>query len=158
MADEIPQRPRPTTVEQLRALTGASLGVTTWLPLPQAEVDSFAKVTGDDQWIHIDAARATSGPFGGTIVHGLYILSLGPALMDQLLTTDGFAHAVNYGYDKVRFPRALPVGGSVRLRAEITEVVAKSDSVVQIVISQRFEGEGIDKPVCIADAVAQLHA
>jgi acyl dehydratase len=41
--------------------------VSSWHNVTQADVDAFAELTGDRQWIHIDPARARETPFGGTI-------------------------------------------------------------------------------------------
>ena len=81
------------------------------------DIDAFAEVTGDHQWIHTDPARATQTPFGGTIAHGYYTLSLHPRFAAQIVAFEGFAFAVNYGLNKVRFPAPLPVGNRVRMRA-----------------------------------------
>jgi acyl dehydratase len=113
---------RPTTVAELRALEGTELGPTAWHEITQERVDAFAKATEDFQWIHVDPVRAADSPLGGTIAHGLFTLSLGPKFMEELLAFDGFAHSLNYGYDKVRFPAPVPVGSRVRMRATITAV------------------------------------
>src|SRR5690606_5223134 len=113
---------RPTTVDELVALVGRELGPTQWHTLVQEDIDTFATVTGDHQWIHVDPERAAAGPFGTTIGHGLFTLSLGPTFMEELMAFDGFAHSLNYGYNKVRFPHPRPVGSKVRMRATISDV------------------------------------
>jgi acyl dehydratase len=112
-------------------------------------------VTGDHQWIHTDPERAAQTPFGGTIAHGLYTLSLGPKFSYEVMDVQGFAFGVNYGYGKVRFPAPLPVGSKVRMRATLTNV----DDVpggIQITVTQTFEREGGEKPVCVAESLARL--
>jgi acyl dehydratase len=145
-----------TGMDGLRAAVGTELGVTDWHEITQSEVDAFADATGDHQWIHVDADRAAQTPFGGTIAHGLYTLSLAPALTSSLLSFDGFAFALNYGYNRVRFPAPVPVGSRVRLRATLAAV----DDIpggAQITIVQTFEREGSDKPVCVAESVARVY-
>jgi len=40
-------------------------------------IDGFADLTGDTQWIHLDAERAKrETPFGATIAHGFLTVSL----------------------------------------------------------------------------------
>ncbi len=46
--------------------------------ITQERVNLFADATDDHQWIHVDPEKAASGPFGGTIAHGLLTLSLLP--------------------------------------------------------------------------------
>ena len=46
----------------------------------QEKINAFADLTGDHQWIHIDEEKAKAGPFGTTIAHGFFTLSLVPVL------------------------------------------------------------------------------
>jgi acyl dehydratase len=145
-----------TGMDGLHAALGADLGVTDWHEVTQAQIDAFAEVTGDHQWIHVDPERAAQSPLGGTIAHGLLTLSLAPAMTSSLLSFDGFAFALNYGYNRVRFPAPVPVGARVRMRAKLTAV----DDVpggAQITIIQTFEREGTDKPVCVAESLARVY-
>jgi acyl dehydratase len=145
-----------TGLEELRAKVGEELGVSEWHEVTQAAIDAFAEVTGDHQWIHTDPARATQTPFGGTIAHGYYTLSLHPMFAQQLLRFEGFAFAVNYGLDRVRFPAPLPVGNRVRMRISLMAV----DDVLggaQITMKLTFEGEGALKPVCVAESLTRVY-
>lgn len=147
---------RPTTIDELIALEGQELGPTQWHTLTQPDINAFADVTNDHQWIHVDEERAAAGPFGKTIGHGLFTLSLGPAFMEELMAFDGFAHSLNYGYDKVRFPHPRFVGSKVRMRATITKVTPNGNGSAQIVTTQVFEGEGVDKPICVAESIGRF--
>lgn len=145
---------KPSTVEELTQLVGQQLGPTAWRLVSQQTIDAFAAVTGDDQWIHIDAARATGSAIGSTIAHGLFTLSLGPVLTYELLETSAFAHGLNYGYNRVRFPSPLPVGSRIRMRMTITDVLGVPGGI-NVISHQVYEREGSDKPVCVADTVAR---
>ena len=143
-----------TGIDELNAHVGQELGVSDWYEVTQDVIDRFAEVTQDFQWIHVDVEKAKETPFGGTIAHGLFTLSLGPKFSYEILDIQGFAFGVNYGYDKVRFPAPLPVGSKVRMRATLTKV----DEVpggVQFTVTQTFEREGHDKPVCVAESLAR---
>jgi acyl dehydratase len=147
---------RPASVADLRALAGTELGPTEWVEVTQDKIDAFAAVTGDHQWIHVDPERAASSPLGTTIAHGLLTLSLAPAFMEELMSFEGFAHALNYGYEKVRFPAPVPVGSRVRMRA----LIASVDDVpggAQVTTTQTLEIEGGDKPVCVAQSVGRFY-
>lgn len=148
---------RPATAVDLADLVGKELGPTEWFEITQERVNAFADATGDHQWIHIDVEKAAASPLGGTIAHGLFSLSLGPYLSSQLLALDGFAHGLNYGYNKVRFPAPVPVGSRIRMRVTIvaTEEVGGG---IQITTSQVVEREGSDKPVMVAESVARVVA
>jgi len=142
-------------IEELKSKVGQELGVSDWHDVTQDAVNEFARVTGDHQWIHVDTERAKETPFGGTIAHGYYTLSLGPMFTYDMFSIDGFAFMVNYGLNKVRFPAPVPVGSKVRMRATLTSVEDVPGGV-QIVVTQTFEVEGGEKPVCIAETVARL--
>ncbi len=147
---------RPASVADLQALVGQELGPTAWIEVPQERIDAFAEVTGDHQWIHVDPERAKDSPLGTTIAHGLLTLSLGPALMEALMSFEGFAHALNYGYEKVRFPAPVPVGSRLRMRAVVADVTEVPGGA-QVTMTQTIEREGGDKPVLVAQAVARFY-
>ncbi len=135
---------------------GDHLGYSPWHEVTQDEVNRFADATGDHQWIHVDPERAKDTPFGGTIAHGYYTLSLHPMFSSQIIAYEGFAFAVNYGFDRVRFPAPLPVGNRVRMRLSLIAV----DDVLggaQITTKLTFEGEGALKPVCVAESLSRLY-
>jgi acyl dehydratase len=146
---------RPESASDLRALVGTMLGPTKWYTVDQSKVDGFAEATEDRQWIHIDRERAASSPLGGTIVHGLFTLGLGPHFIEELISFDGFAHSLNYGYGKVRYPAPFPVGSRVRMRLSIDAVDEVRDGV-QLTSTQTFELEAADKPVCVAESLTRL--
>ena len=146
-----------TDLDELRAQAGEEIGVSDWHDVTQEAIDEFAAVTGDDQWIHVDPERASQTPFGGTIAHGYYTLSLHPMFAQQLISFEGFAFAVNYGLNKVRFPAPLPVGNRVRMRMTLLAV----DDVLggaQITMKLTFESEGALKPVCVAESLTRVYS
>jgi acyl dehydratase len=135
---------------------GKELGTSAWVRLDQDEVDRFAAVTGDHQWIHVDVERARTSQFGSTIVHGFFTLSLAPRLQDDIYTITGFHFGLNYGLNRVRFPAPLPVGDRVRLRVTLT-AVEEVPGGLQGFITNTFEREGGDKPVCVAEMIFRVY-
>jgi acyl dehydratase len=136
-------------------MCGREIGVTDWRTVTQEEVSAFGRITGDEYWLHLDPERAAAGPYGTTVAHGFFTLSLGPGLMRELWTLDGIDAGVNYGLERVRFPAPLPVGARVRMRARV-ESVEVLESGARMVISQVFEREGSEKPVCVAEWVSRV--
>jgi acyl dehydratase len=136
----------------LRAALGEELGVSEWHTVTQDQVDGFATVTGDDYWIHTDIERAGATSNGGTIAHGLLTLALGPRFMYAIVEFRGFAMTLNYGFERIRFPAPLPVGATVRLRAQLVGVEDVNGGV-RARILQTFEQRGGTKPVCVAESV-----
>jgi acyl dehydratase len=145
-----------TGMQELKDKVGEELGVSDWREITQDDIDAFAETTGDDQFIHVDPERAAQTPFGSTIAHGLLTLSLGPRFGYDMFSLEGFAFGLNYGYNRVRFPAPLPVNSRLRMRATLSAV----DDIpggAQITITQTFEREGGDKPVCVAEALARVY-
>ncbi|HEV2062259.1 MAG TPA: MaoC family dehydratase [Solirubrobacteraceae bacterium] len=144
-------------IDELKTKIGDELGVSEWHDVTQDKIDAFAEVTGDDQWIHIDPERAKETPFGGTIAHGYYTLSLAPRFSYDLFRLEGVAFGLNYGLNKVRFPAPMPVGDRVRMRMELQSV----DDIpggAQITMKLTFEREGGDKPVCVAESLSRVYS
>src|SRR5215208_2584038 len=132
-------------LDELKQAEGDELGTSGW-----------HDVTGDHQWIHVDVERAKETPFGGTIAHGYYTLSLAPMFMEQTFALEGFAFAVNYGLNRVRFPAPLPVGSRVRMQARLKEL-QDIPGGAQMTVEVTFEREGGDKPVCVAETLARVY-
>ncbi len=146
---------RVATVEDLQALAGTEVGVSSWREVTQQDVNAFAHVTGDDQWIHTDPERAGATEFRGTIAHGYFTLALAPVLLAEILPLDGFAMAVNYGLDRVRFPAPMPVGDRLRMRLTLTGLEEfPGGGTLSVQLS--FESESGDKPVCVANALYRV--
>jgi acyl dehydratase len=143
-------------LDEVKAYAGKELGVSNWQDVTQEKIDKFAEVTGDDQWIHVDPERAKESPFGGTIAHGYYTLSLAPRFSYDMFKFEGFAFGVNYGLNRVRFPAPMPVGGRVRMRAKLLSV-EDIPGGAQIATELTFEREGGDKPVCVAEALSRVY-
>jgi len=143
-------------IDDVKSRVGQEIGVSDWHLVTQDAIDAFADVTGDHQWIHVDPERAAQTPFGGTIAHGYYTLSLAPKFSYELLRVEGFAFGLNYGVNKVRFPAPLKVGSKVRMRAAIASV-EDIPGGIQMATACTFEVEGGEKPVCVAETLARLY-
>jgi acyl dehydratase len=145
-------------IEGFAPLEGEHLGWSEWHVVDQERVNLFADATDDHQWIHVDPARAASGPFGGTIAHGYLTLSLAPVLLHDVLEVEGMGFGVNYGCNRVRFPAPLRVGSRVRLGAEVAKVEEVSGGGVQVTLGLTIEAEGSEKPCCVAEVVYRYYA
>jgi len=134
------------------ALKGRTLGPSSWLPVDQDRIDAFARAVEDWHWAHNDVQRATRGPFGGTIGHAHLTLSLIPHLFASLVGFADGEDAMFSGYNRVRFPTAIPVGSNVRMRADIADVVDLGGGE-QLTVDLLIEIEGVDRPACAAQAL-----
>jgi acyl dehydratase len=143
-------------IEGLKALQGQEIGPSEWREVTQEDIDTFAELTGDHQWIHTDVERAKKeSPFGTTVAHGNLTLSLIDGLRIELLESTGFKLGVNYGWNKVRFPAPVPSGSRIRATAEVVEVEDVGGGWFQIVTRFKVEVEGSEKPACVADSVGR---
>ena len=143
------------SLAEIDAAVGEEMGPTEWMTIGQDRVNTFAQATGDNQWIHVDVARAAGGPFGGTIAHGYLTLSLVPLLASQLFHIDTMGAKLNYGVNKVRFPHPVPVGSSIRATATIAEV-SDVPAGKQMITRYVVEIEDVAKPACVAETVVLL--
>lgn len=138
--------------EDLHKLVGQEIGSSSWVDVTQDQIDGFAEVTGDHQWIHTDPERAASGPFGTTIAHGYLTLALLVPLLEEVLVIENRTSSINYGLDKVRFPAPVPSGSRLRLTATLAEAT-NVDSGVQVKVDCVVQIEGQERPACVARAV-----
>jgi acyl dehydratase len=144
-------------VAELEALVGTHLGYSEWLEISQHRVNTFADATDDHQWIHLDAERAATGPFGTTIAHGYLTLSLLVPLWHDILQFEGLRLGVNYGLNKVRFPSPVPVGSRIRAGGTLVSVETVADGSFQVVVDFIVEREGGEKPCCIAQGIFRFY-
>ncbi|MFI7676223.1 MaoC family dehydratase [Actinophytocola sp. NPDC049390] len=139
-----------STPGELVDAAGTRLGVSPYQTVTQHDVDVFAALTGDLQWIHIDPERARSGPFGGPVAHGMYTLSLIVPLLSQVYTVAGASVVVHKGFDRVRFASPVPVGAKVRVVADLTTVKPRARGFTEAVVGVAVEVEGEQWPACTA--------
>lgn len=133
-------------------MVGCDLGASDWFLIDQARVNSFADVTLDHQFVHVDLERAKATPFGGTIAHGFLTLSMLvhlclpfiPVLAKRKLV-------VNYGFDKVRFSAPVKVGKRIRAVSKLGEVSERKPGNVLLRLDVTVEIENESKPALVAE-------
>ena len=135
----------------LRGLVGQAVGTSDWLEVSQSAIDAFGHLTGDRQWIHTDPERAKKeSPYGTTVAHGFLTLALLSQLHGQLVRFGGgYSRAINYGFNRIRFPAAVPAGSRIRLRSLLAAVEEIPDGV-QLAWDVTIEVEGQAKPALAA--------
>lgn len=133
---------------------GTVLGVSEWVAVTQAMIDTFAEATGDHQWIHVDTERAAREmPGGKTIAHGYLTLSLLPRLSQDIFAIRRRSRGVNYGLNRVRFTAPVPAGARIRLRSALKA----SDPVPggrRLTFEATVEIEGTARPALVAETMA----
>jgi acyl dehydratase len=145
-----------SSVNDLLDADGTDLGTSRSVEISQASIDDFANATGDRQWIHVDEARAAAGPFGTTIAHGFFTLSLLGVFLKDLIEVIGASSSVNYGLNKVRFPDPVPAGSTLSANGKIVSVTS-TPSGVQVELSVEIIRAGSSKPACVASPVIRYN-
>ena len=135
---------------------GQTLGPSEPLVVTQERINQFAEATGDDQWIHVDQARAAKGPFGRTVAHGYLTLSLASYFLPQLLSVKNMSMGVNYGTEKVRFPSAVTEGSTLRATGEIISA-EESGGGVKVVVRMTLAADGAERPACEVDTISLFY-
>ena len=138
---------------------GQELGVSDWVTIDQAQIDAFADVTNDHQWLHVDPERAASEmPTGTTIAHGFGTLSmLTPFSYEVELWPDGVAMGVNYGLNRVRWISEAPVGSRIRGRFTMKSFEPHPSGGYILTTEATVEVEGREKPTMVAEWLGMFY-
>ena len=144
-------------LDGLKDRLGTDLGTSDWWTVTQDGINTFAKLTGDEQWIHVDPERAKNAPAGTTIQHGFFTLGLATGFLWEVCTIDGFGTVLNYGLNKVRFPAGLKVNSRIRMHVHLAEVKDLDGKGAEAVYRLTYEVEGETKPCCVADLVFRYY-
>jgi len=145
-----------TAIEDLPTIVGQTFGPSSWREVTQAEVETYAQLSGDTNPVHLDPVFAAGSPFGGTIVHGYLTLGLVVPLMAEVFEVTGVGVGINYGIDRLRFPAPLLVGGRIRVLGEVLSVEDVAGGY-QVAPRVTFEIEGGAKPACVVDMVLRYY-
>jgi len=155
----MPDAPPPPALSlaAYQARVGLELGTGDWALVDQPAIDAFAELTGDRQFIHVDPARAAKTPFGGTIAHAFFVLSLlGGQALERLPTLEGAQIGLNYGFDRVRFMNPVRSGKRVRPRFRLKAVEPRREGQVLVTVEATVEIEGEAKPALVADWLVMM--
>jgi len=144
-----------SSIRSLESRVGEEVAVSPWLEITQERIDTFAKAVDDFQWIHVDAKRAASSPFGATIAHGFLTLSILSHLSERTFSFSDRRMGINYGLNRVRFTSPVPVGSRVRARFTLQKFEPLKENGVQVTWSTVVEIEGKEKPALVAEWIGR---
>ena len=146
-----------SSFEDLKALEGQEVGVSDWFQITQEQINQFADVTLDHQWIHVDVERAQQEmPGGTTIAHGYLTLSMIPAMTAGFLKFTNLKMGINYGLNKVRFTSMVTVDSRIRARS-VVQAVRQRSGAAQLVGLTTVDIENETKPACVVETVSFFH-
>jgi acyl dehydratase len=143
------------SIDELRDAAGETLGTSSWLEVSQDMIDRFADVTGDYQWIHVDAERARHSPYGRTVAHGWLTVALMPRLRNEIFAVEGVTTSINYGCDRLRFIEPVPSGSRIRLGLKLLRTEPARQGV-RITLEATIEREGAERPALVAELIVLL--
>jgi acyl dehydratase len=133
--------------DALAARVGTEIGVSEWIRIDQATIQAFADLTGDQNFLHVDAERARATPYGTTIAHGFLTLSMLSQMAYQVVPRiAGARYGVNYGCDRLRFIAPVKNGSRVRAHFVLRALEDQPGNRVQARYDTTVEIEGEEKP------------
>ncbi|HEY7244367.1 MAG TPA: MaoC family dehydratase [Xanthobacteraceae bacterium] len=140
---------------EIKDAVGTEIGESKWVEVTQARIDLFAQATGDDQWIHVDVARAERElPGGTTIAHGLLTLGLVPGFLRSVMRVDALKNSLNYGSNRVRYLSPVPAGSRLRGRIAIAAAEDAPLDGLRVTYAVTVEIEGSARPACVAEIIS----
>lgn len=96
--------------------------VTKGRSVTEADIVSFAAISGDWHPLHTDIEYCKTGPFGERIAHGFLVLTIASGLMPL----GQMAVLAFYGMDTVRFLSPTKIGDTIHLDMEVVEKKEKN--------------------------------
>lgn len=139
----------------LSGWVGREVAASPWLQITQSQIDAFAEVTIDQQWIHVDPERAASeSPFGATIAHGFLTLSLLSHLYQSCIEVAPRRMGINVGMNRVRFTAPVKVDSRIRGRFTLQKLEPIPGGY-QFIWNATVQIEGEAKPACVAEWVTR---
>ncbi|MBT3534054.1 MAG: MaoC family dehydratase [Rhodospirillaceae bacterium] len=150
------------TFDNAHTFVGRELAVSDWADIDQDQVNRFGEVTRWTPPGHVDPEwAAREGPYGGTLVHGFFMISLITYFLDIAgVRPSGVAYTLNYGLDKVRVLQPVVVGDGVRLRDRISllDVADRGEARRLFKTGHTIEIDGSDKPAVFAEYLNYVFA
>lgn len=143
---------KTATAETISGFVGKETGTSDWIEIGQDRINTFADVTEDHQFIHVNEEAAKMTPFGGTVAHGFLSLSMLSKLAENcVLIMDGVKMGVNYGFDKVRFVQPVKSGKKIRGHFTLMSADQKVPGQWTFKYAVKVEIEGEEKPALVAE-------
>ena len=139
-------------------LEGQKIGTSRWFEIDQSRIDTFADVTEDHQFIHVDEKAAEKTPFGTTIAHGFLTLSMLSAMIyDGVPNIEGAKMGVNYGFNKIRFISPVKSGARVCAHFTLNALRHPKPTEVTNIWGVSIEIEGQERPALIAEWIGRQY-
>ena len=145
-------------LSQLSEYIEEDLGWSPWFAICQKDVNRFADLTNDHQFIHVNPELAVKTPFGGTIAHGMFVVSL----LSQFYAQTGIGIkssviSINYGFDKIRFINPVAVNSEIRAQFKLVTLDDQKPGRIGLTFDVIVEIKGQKKPALIAQWLVMFY-
>ena len=158
--DAMPAAAKTLFLDQLRPLVGKGVLYSGWFDIHQEDIDVFSELTHDWDYMHNDPEWAKTGPWGATIAHGYFLVSLASHFMGEMgfpMVQTENERMLNYGLDRVRFINPVLSGDRIRAQMTVTEIVERREGVNLVKVRLAYESQRCGpKPHLIADVLMLL--
>ena len=148
-------------IVRFQAAIGTPEGTGDWFEVTQEDINAFADVTRDHQFIHVDPdLSAQLSPWKVPIAHGFLTLSmlthLSGSIPQDAERLTGVVMGVNYGFDKVRFINPVKVNSRIRASSVLSAAELKDPNTINSTRTITIEIEGEDKPAAVVEWITRL--
>lgn len=141
-------------IDELAGKKGSLCCYSPWLRVTQEMIWSFADVTGDNQWIHVDVDRSKiESPWKDTVAHGYLTLSLVAQLNSKALTVTGSKAVINYGLNRLRFPTAVIANSEIRTKVLLVDIENIDSQKILATYQTTVEIKDNNKPACVVENI-----
>ena len=111
--------PEGKSINQLKIGHSAQLTKT----VTEADIENFAKATGDFNPVHLDRAYAEKTMFKGRIAHGVLSLGFISTVLGNILP----GHGTIYLSQEVKFLAPMRIGDTITARVEVIELIPEKN-------------------------------
>ena len=140
-------------VSKYESKIGKVSGTSSWIRIDQKIINSFAEVTMDNQFIHLDTERTLKETnFGSTIAHGFLVLSLSTKFfVEAIEPVKNERMGINYGFNKVRFVHPVKCGNYIRGVFKLNGISKKSENNILFNHNLTIEIKNVPKPAVVCE-------
>lgn len=145
------------SIAEFKEIKNTSLPKGSWFTITQQMINDFAASTGDEQWIHIDEAKAKQfSPFKKTVAHGFMSVAMLSNKLEEVVAIKSLKMSLNYGVNNLRFPSPVPVDSELRLVSAVKSIEDYKDTGIKVTFDCAMEIKGHEKPACVAEFIALM--
>jgi 3-hydroxybutyryl-CoA dehydratase len=113
--------PEGKSIHELKIGDSAQISKT----ITEADIELFAKATGDFNPVHLDQAYAEKTMFKGRIAHGLLSVGLLSSILGNILP----GHGTIYLSQEVKFLAPVRIGDTITASVEVIELIPEKNRV-----------------------------